>query len=559
MAKQIIFHEEARAKIKSGVDAVAHAVGVTIGPFGRNVALQKPYGGPTITNDGVSIARDITLEDQFENIGAEIIKEVANKTNELAGDGTSTSVVLAHSMIEEGLKQIDKGVNALSIRRGMEKAYRAAERCLADMKRSITKDEEVTHIASVSAESEEFGKIIAETVQKVGDKGVVTVEESQSFGIESEVVEGLEIDKGYISPYMMTNPERFEAEYKDVPVLVTDKKISSMKELMPFLEKITQTGNKNLVIIADDVEGEALTTFVLNKLRGTFNVLAIKAPGFGDKKNALLGDIAVTIGATVVTQDTGMTFETVGAEVLGRASRIVSKKDNTVIVGDPSTKVAVADRVRSLQAMFAETEQQFEREKIEERIAKLSGGVAVIRVGAATEAEMKYLKLKIEDAVNATKAALEEGVIPGGGAAFAHIAKHLRERKDTEQWGDEYEEKGYTIVVNALEAPLTKIVENAIGDGEGKAIVRAVQEPRTDGYVETGQGWPAHGYDALKRELVSDLYTRGIIDPAKVARGGLQHAVSTVSMFLTTEAAITDIPEPDKQDMGAGGGMGGMY
>lgn len=556
MAKQLIFNEEARAAIKKGVDTVSKAVGITIGPFGRNVALQKPYGGPTITNDGVSIARDITLEDPFENIGAEIIKEVANKTNDLAGDGTSTSVVLAQSMIEEGLKQIDKGVNALSVRRGMEKAHQEAEKHLADMKRNITNDEEVVHIASVSAESKEFGKIIAETVQKVGDKGVVTVEESQSFGIESEVVEGLEIDKGYISPYMMTNPERLEAEYKDVPVLITDKKVSNVKEILPFLEKVTQAGNKNLVIIADDVDGEALTTFVLNKLRGTFNVLAIKAPGFGDKKNSLLGDIATTIGGSVVTQDTGMTFDTIGTEVLGRASRIVAKKDSTVIVGSSEAKTAVEERIHSLETMLEETEQQFERKKIQERIAKLSGGVAVIRVGAATEAEMKYLKLKIEDAVNATRAALEEGVIAGGGAAFAHIAKRLREQQKDTSWDDEYEEKGYTIVINALEAPLMKIAENSLGDGEGRAVVRKVQGD--DEFKDDG-GWRSAGYDALKREYANDMFQRGIIDPVKVARGGLQHAISTVGIFLTTEVAVADIPEPEKQDMPNPGMGGGMY
>ena len=549
MAKQLLFHEQARAKIKSGVDTVAKAVGITIGPFGRNVALQKPYGGPTVTNDGVSIARDITLEDPFETIGAELIKEVATKTNDLAGDGTSTSVVLAQSMIEEGLKQIDKGVNALSVRRGMEKAHKKAEGHLLAMKRNVTKDEEVIHIASVSAESAEYGKIIAETVQKVGDKGVVTVEESQSFGISSEVVEGLEIDKGYISPYMMTNPERFEAEYKDVPVLVTDQKISTMKEILPFLEKLTQTGGKNLVIIADDVDGEALTTFVLNKLRGTFNVLAVKAPGFGDTKTALLGDIATAIGATVVTKDTGMNFETVGAEVLGRASRVVAKKDSTVFVGDQSAKLAVSERVRSLEAMLSETEAQYEKEKLQERIAKLSGGVAVIKVGAATEAEMKYLKLKLEDAVNATKAALEEGVIAGGGATFTHIASKLREERSAMLWDDEYEEKGYTIVVEALESPLMHIVENALGTGEGKAVVRKVQE--TNNVVS--------GYDALHREFVEDMFSRGIIDPVKVARGGLQHAVSTVGIFLTTEVAIADIPEKEKEEATPGMGMGGMY
>ena len=555
MVKQIVFHEDARAKVKKGVDAVAKAVGVTIGPFGRNVVLQKPFGGPTITNDGVSIARDITLEDPFENIGAEIIKEVANKTNELAGDGTSTSVILAQSMIEEGLKQIDKGVNALSVRRGMERAHKMVEEQLSQVKRDISDDAEVVHIASVSAESEEFGKIIAETVQKVGDKGVVTVEESQSFGIDSEVVEGLEIDNGYVSPYMMTNADRLEAEYKDVPVLVTDGKISGVKEILPFLEKLTQMGSKDLVIVADDVEGEALTTFVLNKLRGTFNVLAVKAPGFGDQKKDLLGDIAVTIGAQVISKDAGMSFDTIGTEVLGRASRVVAKKDSTVIVGGSDVKLAVEERVRSLEATLDETDQQFEKEKIQERIAKLSGGVAVIRVGAATEAEMKYLKLKIEDAVNATKAALEEGVIAGGGAAFAHIAKHLRDQKMNLQWADEYEEKGYNIIVEALEAPLVRIVENAIGDGEGKAVVRKVQDAANK----------TAGYNALKRSYVDDMFSVGVIDPVKVARGGLQHAVSTAGIFLTTEVAITDVPEKEDKNVGGmdpTGGMGmggGMY
>ncbi len=552
MVKQIIFHEDARAKVKRGVDAVAKAVGVTLGPFGRNVALQKSFGGPTITNDGVSIAKDISLEDPFENIGADIIKEVANKTNDLAGDGTSTSVVLAQSMVDEGLKQIDKGVNAMSVRRGMERAHKLVEEQLAQMKRDISNDAEVVHIASVSAESEEFGKIIAETVQKVGNKGVVTVEESQSFGIESEVVEGLEIDNGYISPYMMTNPDRLEAEYKDVPVLITSEKISGVKEILPFLEKLTQMGTKDLVIIAEDVEGEALTTFVLNKLRGTFNVLAVKAPGFGDRKQDVLGDIAVTIGAQVVSKDAGMTFENIGTDVLGRASRVVAKKDSTVVVGALGSKSAVDERVRSLEATLAQTEQSFEKEKLEERIAKLSGGVAVIRVGAATEAEMKYLKLKIEDAVNATKAALEEGVIAGGGAAFAHIAKHLRDQKATVQWADEYEEKGYTIVVDALEAPLTRIVENAIGDGEGKAVVRKVQDAASK----------TAGYNALKQSYVDDMFAAGIIDPVKVARGGLQHAISTVGIFITTEAAVADVPEKDNgpevdPTAGMGAGMGG--
>ena len=551
MAKKIIFNEEARSKIKQGVDMVAKAVSITIGPFGRNVALQKSFGGPTITNDGVSIARDITLEDAFENIGAEIIKEVASKTNDLAGDGTSTSVILAHSMVEEGLKQIDKGVNALSVRGGMDIAYKKSEEKLREMSRDVSSSEDVVHIASVSAESKEFGKIIAETVQKVGKQGVVTVEESQSFGINSEVVEGMEIDKGYISPYMMTNSERFEAEYKDVQVLITDKKISNIKEILPLLEKITQAGSKDLVIIADDVDGEALTTFVVNKLRGTLNVLAIKAPGYGDKKLEILEDIAVTIGAQVITQDTGMTFENTDLSVLGKAARIVAKKDSTVIVGDSGSKEDVIKRVKTLESQLETEMQDFEKDKVKERIAKLSGGVAVISVGAATEAEMKYLKLKIEDAVNATKAALEEGVIAGGGSTFAHIAQHLRNEKENIKWNDGYEEKGYNIVIAALEAPLTKIVENAIGDGEGKSIVRKVQETNDI----------ASGYNALTREIVKDMFADGIIDPVKVARGGLQHAVSTVGIFLTTEVAIADIPEKNESpQMNPGmGGMGGMF
>lgn len=549
MAKDIIFREEARSKMWEGMNVVAEAVSVTIGPFGRNVALQKPYGGPTITNDGVSIAKEITLEDHFENIGAEVIKEVANKTNDLAGDGTSTSVVLAHSMIENGLRHVERGVNALSVRRGMDRAYKLADERLGQVKRDVANDAEITHVASVSAESVELGKIIAETVQKVGDKGVVTVEESQSLEIASEIVEGLEIDKGYVSPYMVTNPERLEAEYKDVPVLVTDGKISNIKDIMSFLERMTQSGMKELVIIAEEVDGDALTTFVLNKLRGTFNVLAVKAPGFGDGKKDLLGDIAATIGAQVVTQDTGMSFDTVGIDVLGRASRVVAKKDSTVIVGATSMKAAIDERVKSIETQLAQAESSFEKDKLKDRIAKLSGGVAVIRVGAATEAEMKYLKLKVEDAVNATKAALEEGIIAGGGATFVHIAKHLRDKRGEMAWDDEFEEKGYNIVVEALEAPLECIVDNAHGGGEGRAVVRKVQEMESD----------SAGYDAMKRVYADDLFAVGIIDPVKVARTSLRHAVSTAGIFLTTEAVIADVPEKEKPEMDPSAMGGGMY
>ena len=531
MGKELIFSDEARSKIKKGADVVAKAVGSTIGPFGRNVVLESPYGGPTITNDGVSIAKDISLKDRFENLGAEIIKEVAVKTNEQAGDGTSTSVVLAIAMMEEGLKQVDKGVNALSVKSGMDKAHATAREKLEEMKKSISSDEEIRQIASVASESQEFGEIIATTVKKIGERGVVTVEESQSFGIDSEMVEGMEIDRGFISPYMITNTERAEAEYKDVPILLTDKKISSVKEILPLLEKVTQSGVKDLVIIAEDVDGEALTTFVVNKLRGSFNVLCIKAPGFGNKKKDILEDIAITVGATVVSQELGMSFEGIGLEVLGKANKVASKKDRTIIVGTGSTSNEIEKRVKDLE-VHLESAESYETSGIEERIAKLKGGVAVIKVGAATEAEMKYLKLKIEDAVNATKAAIEEGVVQGGGVALAKVASYLREKKNDMEWSDEYEEKGYNIVIHSLEAPFTRIVENALGNGEGKAVLRKVQDNDS-------------GYDAKKREFVDDMFDVGIIDPVKVTRSGLMNAISTVGVFLTTEVAIVDIPKED--------------
>ena len=545
MAKEIIFNEKARAMIKEGIDIVADAVRVTIGPYGRNVALAQGFGGPMITNDGVTIARDISLKDPFRQMGVDIVKEVASKTNDLAGDGTSTSVVLTQALIEEGIKQIDKGVNSLSIRSGMNKAHEQAKEFLKEMRREVKGSEEIANVAIVSAESKELGEKIAETVEKVGKDGVITVEESQSFGIESEVVEGLEIDRGYISPYMMTNAERLEAEYKDVPVLITDKKISAVKDILPLLEKLAQGGQKDLVIIAEDVDGEALTTFVLNKLRGTFNVLAIKAPGYGEKKKEVLEDIATTIGAKVVSSDTGMNLELSETSVLGKATKIVSKKDATVIVGTSENKGEVDSRIESLKKQADQTDSKLEKERINERIAKLSGGVAVIRVGAATETEMKYLKLKIEDAVNATKAAIEEGIVMGGGSALTHVAKKMSESKASFSWIDSFEEKGYDIVVSALESPLKNIVENALGKGEGVAIVRQVQK-----------GSDVCGYDAVKKEVVDDMFKAGIIDPVKVTRSGLLHAVSTAGIFLTTEVAIVDIPEEGtKPHPSLGGGM----
>ena len=550
MAKQVIFSEESRNRIKKGMDIVAKSIRTTIGPFGKNAVIAKSYGSPDITNDGVTIAKNITLEDPYENIGAEIIKEVASKTNDLVGDGTSTSVVLVHALIEEGIKYINKGVNALSIRSGMEKASTIALKKLDEFKEVIDNDEKIVQVATLSAESEEIGKIIAETVKKVGKDGVITVEESQSIGIEAELVEGLEINKGFVSPYMMTNPDRMEAEYKDVAVLVTDKKISVVKEILPLLEKMTASGKKDLVIIADGVEGEALTTFVVNKLRGGFNVLAIDAPGYGDKKKELLEDIAVTIGAQVISSDKGMSFDKVELDMLGSAAKVLSKKDNTVLVGNADNKKTVSDRINLIKTQLAETTSSFDKDSLVERIAKLSSGVAVLKIGAATETEIKYLKFKIEDAVNATKAAIDEGIIPGGGATLAHIAKYMKD-EEPKEWKDEYEKMGYKIVISALEAPLIQIVDNSLGEGEGVAVLRQVQaKGNTSKFNKSG-------YNAATNEFVDDMLAAGVIDPVRVTKSALRNSISSAAIFLTVESAITDIPS-EKKDMPQSP-MGGMY
>ena len=546
--KEISFREDARNKIKSGIDETAEAVRVTIGPYGRNVALEKKYGGPTITNDGVSIAKEISFKDKYKTMGAELVKEVAQKTNDIAGDGTSTSIVIFSELVNEGLKNIERGVNSLSVRRGMERAYREAIQQLDKVKQEVRTDKEIINVAKVAVEDDVIGEKIADMVKKVGKNGVVTVEESRTFGIETDVVEGLEIDNGYVSPYMITNTDRMEADYKDVSVLITDKKLSSVKEFLPFFEKVLQSGIKNIFVVAEDIDGEALTTFVLNKLKGTFNVLAVKSPGYGDRKKDILDDIAVSCGATVISDTTGITFDKADISMLGSASRIISKKDSTIIVGGKEREKEIEERVSMLQGQVSNTESSFEKEKLEERIAKLSGGVGVIRVGAATEAEMKYLKLKIEDSINATKAAIDEGIIPGGGSAFAHIAKYLKEegKKKIDDWGDQYEEKGYLIVAQALEAPLRQIADNAIGDGEGVSIVRAVQS--------AGE---MSGYNALgdksnsDKNIVENMFEKGIIDPLKVARAGLKNAVSSASIFLTTEAAIVELEDEDKGSPGA--------
>ena len=550
MAKQIIFEEDVRKKLKSGVDKVANAVRVTIGPRGRNVALDKGYGGPTITNDGVSIAKEITLADKFENMGAEVVKEVANKTNDMAGDGTTTAVVLTQSIINEGFRRTALGANAMMVRQGIEAAGEDVVKALHKLAKEIKSKEEIRQVATISAESEELGEKIAETIDKVGKDGVVTVEESQSFGIETEVVEGLEFDKGYVSPYMITNAERMEAEYKDVPVLLTDKKISSIQEVLPLLEKLAQSGKKELVLIADDVDGEALATFVVNKLRGAFSVLAVKAPGYGDRKKDMLQDIAVTIGATVVSEEVGMKFDRVGLEVLGKASRVVATKEKTTIVGGKGKKADIEARISQLRAQLANTDSKFDKEKLQERIGKLSGGVAVIRVGAATETEMKYLKLKIEDAVNATKAAIEEGIVPGGGSALAKVSKQLRDAREKVKSADRNEvefETGYNILLDALRAPLRQIAFNAGHEDDAAVIVEHVANAKGN-----------EGFDAKTGKMV-DMLAAGIVDPVKVTRSGVQNAVSAAAILLTTEAAVADEPEGKKESSNSDMGGMGMY
>ncbi len=546
MSKQILFGEDVKKRLKKGVDAVADVVKVTIGPRGRNVILDKGYGGPMITNDGVSIAKEITLKDKFENMGAEIVKEVANKTNELAGDGTTTATILTQALFTEGLKQTTMGVNPLSVRMGMEHAAEDVVKALHEMAKQISTTEEIKQVATISAENAEIGAKIAETIEKVGKDGVVTVEESQSFGIETELTEGLEFDRGYVSPYMITNTERMEAEYKNAQILITDMKISSAQQILPLLEKIAQTGKKELVIVADDVEGEALATFVVNKLRGGFSVLAVKAPGYGDRKKDILEDIAITTGGQLISADIGLKLENAELSHLGKAARVVSTKDNTVIVGGEGEKVTIGARVLALRAQLEQTESKFDKEKIEERIAKLAGGVAVVRVGAATETEMKYLKLKIEDAVNATKAAIEEGIVPGGGTSLVKAA-HLVEGRVNKDLGRE-ELIGYRIVLKALEEPLKQIAENA-GKDDGAVIVQKVKDAGGNA-----------GYDASTGTILDDMIKAGIIDPVKVERAAVQHAVSAAGILLTSEAAIADEPEENKPampDMGGGMGMGG--
>ncbi len=525
MAKEIKNGEEALKALQTGVDKLANTVRVTLGPKGRNVVLSKSYGAPLITNDGVSIAKDIELSDPFENMGAQIVKEVATKTNDVAGDGTTTATVLAQAMVNEGVKNLTAGANPIILRKGMKKATECAVNALANMSQKVSGKHQIAKVASISAGNEEVGQMVADAMEKVSNDGVITIQESKTMQTELDVVEGMQFDRGYISSYMVTDTDKMEASLDDPYVLITDKKISNIQEILPLLEQIVQAGAR-LLIIADDVEGEALTTLILNKIRGTFNVVAVKAPGYGDRRKEMLEDIAILTGGTVITSDVGLELKDVTVDQLGRAKHITVKKESTVIVDGEGSKDLIADRVEHIKKQITEATSDFDKEKLQERLAKLAGGVAVIRVGAATETEMKEAKLRLEDALNATRAAVEEGIISGGGSAYIHASKEVKKLADTLE-GDE--KTGANLVLKALEAPLYYIAENA--GLEGSVVINKVRES------EVG-----FGFDAYNNEYV-DMVESGILDPVKVTRSALQNAESVASTLLTTEAAVCDIKD----------------
>ncbi len=542
MAKQILFNEDARRALGKGVDALANAVKVTLGPKGRNVVLDKKFGAPTITNDGVTIARDIELEDPFENMGAQLVKEVATKTNDVAGDGTTTATILAQAMIQEGMRNVAAGANPMILKRGIEKAVAKLVEEIKKRSIAVSDKASIAQVASISAGDEEVGGLIADAMEKVGKDGVITVEESKTMGTQLSVVEGMQFDRGYISPYMVTDPDKMEAVMSEPYILITDRKIASIQEMLPVLEKVVQAG-KELLIIAEDVEGEALATLVVNKLRGTFKAVAVKAPGFGDRRKAMLQDIATLTGATVITEDVGRKLDSVTMEDLGTARQVRVTKDETTIVEGHGDSQAIKDRVAQIKAQIAETTSDFDKEKLQERLAKMSGGVAVIEVGAATEVELKDKKYRLEDALNATRAAVEEGIVAGGGTTLIDILPAL----------DEFDEEGdvqtgINLVKRAIEAPLRQIAENA--GLEGSVIVAKVKASE-DGV----------GFNALKEEYV-DMVKAGIVDPAKVTRTALQNAASIAALVLTTETLVADKPEPapaaPAAPAGMGGGMPGM-
>ena len=538
MAKQIVFREEARRALEQGVNALANAVKVTLGPKGRNVVLEKKFGSPTITNDGVTIAREIELEDPLENIGAQLVKEVATKTNDVAGDGTTTATLLAQILINEGLKNVAAGANPMVMKKGIQKAVEAAVEELKAISKPIESKEAITQVASISANDEEVGKLIADAMEKVGKDGVITVEESQGIGTTLDVVEGMQFDRGYISPYMVTDTDKMEAVLEDPYILITDKKISSVNDILPVLEKVVQSG-KALLIIAEDVEGEALATMVVNKLRGTFTAVAVKAPGFGDRRKAMLEDIAVITGGQVITEEVGLKLENATIDMLGRARQVVVGKEETTLIEGRGDSEEIEKRIAQIRRQHEESTSEFDKEKLQERLAKLAGGVAVIGVGAATETEMKERKLRIEDALAATRAAVEEGIVAGGGAALIDV---LAAVEKVQLSGDEA--TGVNLVKKALEEPVRQIATNA--GYEGSVVVEKVKEAKV-----------GIGFNALTGEY-EDMIAAGIVDPAKVTRSALQHAASIAGMLLTTETIVADIPE-ENDGGGMGGGMpGGM-
>ena len=540
MAKMIEFGEEARRAMQSGVDKLANTVKVTLGPKGRNVILDKKFGSPLITNDGVSIAREIELEDPYENMGAQLVKEVATKTNDVAGDGTTTATLLAQAIIREGLKNVTAGANPILIRSGIRKAVDVAVEEIKNISKPVAGKEDIARVAAISAADEEIGTLISDAMEKVGNEGVITVEESKSMGTELDVVEGMQFDRGYVSPYMATDTEKMEALLDNPLILITDKKITNIQEILPILEQIVQNGRK-LLIIAEDVEGEAMATLVVNKLRGTFNCVAVKAPGFGDRRKEMLQDIAVLTGGEVISEELGRDLKEVTLDMLGQAESVKVTKENTTIVNGKGEKSLIKERINQIKTQIEETSSEFDKEKLQERLAKLSGGVAVIKVGAATETELKERKLRIEDALAATKAAVEEGIVPGGGTAYVNainkVAELTSEVDDTQV--------GINIIVKALEEAMRQIAINA--GLEGSVIIEKVK------YSEAGIG-----YDALNDKYVNMLQA-GIVDPTKVTRSALQNAASVASTFLTTEAAVVDIPQKEAPAPAPGMGMDGMY
>ncbi len=532
-AKQLVFGEEARRKLRNGIDVVTNAVATTLGPKGRNIALDRKFGSPTITHDGVTVAKEIELEDPFENMGAQLLKEAATKTNDIAGDGTTTSTVLAHAIVTEGLKTLAAGANPMLLKKGIEAASKMVAEEIKSQAIEIREKNEIANVATISAQDRSIGELIADVMDKVGKDGVITVEESKGLEFEQEYVEGMQFDRGYISPYFVTDAEHMEAVISDPYILIHDKKISAAADIVPVLEKMVQVGKRDLVIISEDIDGEALATLVLNKIRGMINVLAVKAPGFGDRRKAMLQDIATLTGAQVISEETGRKLETTTVADLGRAEKVVADKDNTTIVGGKGDEAGIKGRIDQIKVEIDKTTSDYDREKLQERLAKLAGGVAIIRVGAATETELKEKKHRVEDALSATRAAVEEGIVPGGGVALinaVHVLEGLKMANDDEQIG-------VNIVRKALEVPMRKITENA--GQEGSVILENVRKAQKDSKNTR------IGYDVLTGEYV-DMVKGGVIDPAKVTRGALENAASIAAMILTTEALITDVPEENK-------------